>query len=201
MSFFKNLPKVEVGDDCEGGTSDEEKDIACSSSPSSDQPQEEQSKKPLIISILTVLISIPALVGASVTFAHAITYAITLAILSNLAQYHYHKCQSRPREKGHWHKYGPFYLTLLAVPLATFDILRHILVDNQLWTVHSFVSPAAYRPGCTHENIRCLSVMGWFSAIIFTYTGYALLLTGTIWCAELHIKIKKLWQQLRPKKK
>lgn len=86
MSLF-NLPKVDLGEDCEGGvwarpssssssinnasdestpliskTNDEEKaNIGISST--SNSPQEEQTKKPLFISILTLLISIPALVG------------------------------------------------------------------------------------------------------------------------------------------
>ncbi|KAF2070827.1 hypothetical protein CYY_007851 [Polysphondylium violaceum] len=174
--------------------------------------ESQQSKKPLLISILTVLISIPALVGsfgsilglvvsgAAVTFAHAITFAITLAILTNLSQYHFWKCQTRTSDRGHFYKFGPFYLTAIAVPLCVFDVFRHLLVDNQIWTIHSFISPAAYRPGCNEENIKCLSVMGVFSAIIFTYTGYILLLTGTVWCADLHTKIRKAWRKLRPSK-
>ncbi|KAM9981763.1 hypothetical protein ACTFIY_004062 [Dictyostelium cf. discoideum] len=217
MSLF-NLPKVDLARPSSSSssinnasdestpliskTNDEEKaNIGISSTSAS--TQEEQTKKPLFISILTLLISIPALVvsAGSVELAHSLTFAITLSILSNLAQYHFHKCKKRPSDRGHWIKYGPFYLTAIAVPLATFDILRHILVDNSIWTIHSFISPAAYRPGCENENITCLSVMGWFSAIVFTYTGYACLLVGTIWAADLIPKIKKVWTQLRPSKK
>ncbi|KAN0036728.1 hypothetical protein ACTFIV_002035 [Dictyostelium citrinum] len=227
MSFF-NLPKVDLARPSSSSssinnasdestplikTNDEEKaNIGIASAPSTTTSSQEQTKKPLFISILTILISIPALVvliaslsgiavsAGSVTFAHAITYAITLTILTNLAQYHFHKCTKRPSNRGHWSKFGPFYLTAIAVPLATFDILRHILVDNSIWTIHSFISPAAYRPGCENENITCLSVMGWFSAIVFTYTGYACLLVGTIWAADLIPKIRKAWAQLRPSK-
>jgi len=239
MSFF-GIKKIDIEEDCEGGvwarppTSkttvgasnipsssnsinniDDENTVLIAKTASSEEnpmsPQE--SNKPLFISIFTVLISIPALVGswcwpillgsiigvavsgAAATFAHAITFAITLAILTNLSQYHFWKCQTRTSDRGHFYKYGPFYLTAIAVPLATFDILRHILVDNGLWTRDSFVSPAAYRPGCTHENIRCLSVMGWFSAIIFTYSGYILLLAGTLWASDIISKLKKAWKK------
>eukprot|EP01132_Coremiostelium_polycephalum_P003582 gene3582-4462_t len=142
-----------------------------------------------------------AVTSAAASFAHAITYAITLAILTNLAQYHLWKCKQRRSDLGHWHQYGPFYLTVIAIPLATFDILRHILVDNGLWTANSRYPPNEYRPGCTSGNIRCLSVLGVFSAIIFTYSGYILLMIGTIWCAGIHTKMIKLWQKLRPNKK
>ncbi|EFA83018.1 membrane selenoprotein [Heterostelium album PN500] len=195
MSFFADIPKYE--EDCEGG------DDCCSTannnlSDEADEKVREESdkdKKPLYIAILSVLISIPAL-----GFAHAITFAISLTILSNLSQYHYHKCCTRRSDKGHWYKFGPFYLTAVAVPFATVDILRHILVDNGLWTTKSRWSPAAYRPGCNSESMKCLSATGWFFVVFCTYFGYILLMVGTIWCADLHLKIKKLWKQLRPSK-
>ncbi|GAM26600.1 hypothetical protein SAMD00019534_097750 [Acytostelium subglobosum LB1] len=130
--------------------------------------------------------------------AHAISFAVSLTILSNLAQYHYHKCCSRRSDKGHWHKYGPFYLTLAAVPLATIDLLRHILVDNGIWTPNSWWNPSAYRPNCHHADIVCLTPTGWFFVIFCTYSGYILLMWGTIWCADLHLKIRHVWRQLRP---
>jgi len=44
------------------------------------------------------------------------------------------------------------------------------------------------------ENLAHLSPMGWLFTFVFTYTGFALLMTGTIWNANL---IQKIRQQLR----
>eukprot|EP01133_Synstelium_polycarpum_P000451 gene451-538_t len=146
--------------------------------------------------VLASILGFAASAG-SVTMAHAISFAISLALLSNLSQYHFHKCCQRRRDLGHWHRFGPFYLTALAVPLATVDILRHILVDNGIWKMSDRWSPAAYRPGCTQMSMKCLNLNGWFFVVFCTYSGYILLMIGTIWCAELHIKIRDAWRSMR----
>eukprot|EP00898_Chlorokybus_atmophyticus_P007614 jgi/Chlat1/7854/Chrsp66S09176 len=59
---------------------------------------------------------------ASKSFAHTITFGITLAIFTNIAQYLYHK--SAQRKGSHWQRYGPVYVTLLAIPLVMADLTR-----------------------------------------------------------------------------
>lgn len=60
--------------------------------------------------------------------SHTLTFGITLSILTNVAQYVFHKAALR--KGSHVQRYGPFYLTLLAVPLVMADLTRHVLQVN-----------------------------------------------------------------------
>jgi hypothetical protein len=84
-------------------------------------------------------------------FTHSITFGITFAALSNIAQYVYHKRAglasgekrrvARNERKGingpprphHLAMWGAFYLTALSVPLVMADLTRHVLQDSGYW--------------------------------------------------------------------
>lgn len=95
------------------------------------------------------LLGVAASAGAK-AFTHSITFGITLAALSNIAQYVFHKrsgiarVEKRKREKnevrgtnvptlGHFAVWGAFYLTALSVPLVMADLTRHVLQDSNYW--------------------------------------------------------------------
>lgn len=89
------------------------------------------------------LLGAAASAGAK-AFTHTITFGITLALLSNIAQYVLHKrsamgaVQARRREKGkdakgHWAVYGPVYFAAASVPLVMADLTRHALQDAGFW--------------------------------------------------------------------
>jgi len=165
-------------------------------------------KSGLLVAIFSILISIPALVGswcwpllvASIlgiassatarAFSHALTWGVTLALLSNIAQFIFHKCGKR--NGRHFHKWGPFYLALLAIPLVLIDLSRHVLVDYGYLT-----GAGMYRNNCNSANISCLSPLGWFTTIFCTYSGYVLLVIANIWVSNLHMKIRDSWRKLR----
>lgn len=128
--------------------------------------------------------------------AHSISFGIILALMTNIAQYVGHKCKSR-RGKTHWQRWGPFYFCVIAVPLVILDILRHILMDAGMWTANSAINPSMFRVGCDDPTAKCLSVVGWIFTIMCTYTGYVLLIIGTVWAADLHIKIREVWRLRR----
>jgi len=101
------------------------------------------------------------------------------------------------RSPPHWNKYGPLYLTLISVPLIMADLLRHVLQD-----VGSWPSPgsAEYRTGCESENVTCLSVVGVFFTIIMTYLGFAFLVVGSLWNANICEKLREIrikWREIR----
>ena len=55
-----------------------------------------------------------------------------------------------------------------------------------------------YRPDCEADwHFLCLSLTGWLFTIIFTYTGFACLIGGTVWAADLVPKIRRAWRDLR----
>lgn len=96
-------------------------------------------------------------------------------------------------------RYGPFYLTLLAVPLIMADLTRHVLQDADM------ISLSMYRDGCDHHTgfrgITCLGVWGWLFTIIFTYSGFLCLLIGTFWAANIVGKVKDAWSNIRRARK
>ena len=61
---------------------------------------------------------------ASKQLAHSVSLAITLTVLTNIAQMVYWK--SRSRRGTRWQRRGPTILALAAVPLATLDLVRHL---------------------------------------------------------------------------
>ena len=84
---------------------------------------------------------IAATAGAK-SFAHSVSFGLTLAALTNLAQYTAWKAKTR--RGTHWHVYGPTYLVSLSIPLVMADLLRHVLQG----------APAAAQPHTLQGPVR-----------------------------------------------
>ena len=57
-----------------------------------------------------------------------------------------------------------------------------------------------YRAGCHDETFRCLSSVGVVFTILCTYTGFGLLMAGSMWNADLLGKLSAMrekWRELR----
>jgi len=140
------------------------------------------------------------LVGGTVTssarsLGHYVSFGVTLAMLIMMSLYTLYTVKRRTLPN--WNKYGPLYLTLISVPLIMADLLRHVLQD-----VGSWPSPGSseYRPGCESENVTCLSVVGVFFTIIMTYLGFAFLVVGSLWNANICEKLREIrikWREIR----
>jgi len=96
-----------------------------------------------------------------------------------------------------WQQYGPLVLIMLSFPLVMADPTRHVLQDANIWP-----SPGSseYRSDCHDETIRCLSVLGVFFTIFMTYTGFALMIWGSLWNANFIDKLREIrdkWRELR----
>lgn len=112
--------------------------------------------------------------------------------MTNIAQMLWYKC----RESGkytHIGRFATFYLTCLAILLVMADPTRHVLQDAGIWGESSYM----YRSGCNSDTLKCLSVIGVFFTVIFTYTGYGLLMFSVIWGTEVHVKIYNAWKAIR----
>jgi hypothetical protein len=66
-----------------------------------------------------------AATAAAKDLAHTISFGVTLALITNMAQYTLHKCFTR--RGSHWNRFGPFYLCALGVPFIMADLTRHVL--------------------------------------------------------------------------
>jgi len=111
---------------------------------------------------------------AAETFAHAFSFGITLAAMTNVAQFVWWKCKDR-RGK-HAYKYGPCYLCVVAIPFVLAPPLHSVLTDGLIWTP-PWITNGVY--------------------MAFTYIGFVLLLTGSLWSANLVAKIRKAWRDMQ----
>jgi len=111
---------------------------------------------------------------------------------------------SKRRGGSRWNKYGPTYLTIAAGFLIMADLTRHIMEDVSAWPERmgkdGVWGSGEYRADCPEETMRCLSVIGVLFTIVATYTGFILLVVGTMWNANIIDKLKDIkaeWRRLR----
>jgi len=110
--------------------------------------------------------------------------------------------KSKERWGSHWQVYGPLYLTAIGALFIMADPTRHILQDTGVWPAGpgKWSSSMYHWSGCAHgSNITCLTLVGALFEV-FTYLGFATLLTGTMWNANICEKCRELqekWHELR----
>jgi len=111
---------------------------------------------------------------------------------------------SKRRSGSRWHKWGPTYLTVAAGFLIMADLTRHILEDVGAWPERmgpgGIWGSGEYSATCPEETMHCLSLIGVLFTIVATYSGFALLVVGTMWNANIVDKLKQIkeeWRRLR----
>jgi len=111
---------------------------------------------------------------------------------------------SKRRSGSRWNKWGPTYLTVAAGFLIMADLTRHILEDIGAWPERMgpnfLFGSGEYRDDCPEETMHCLYLMGVLFTIVATYSGFALLVVGTMWNANIVDKLKQIkeeWKRLR----
>ncbi|CAK0872600.1 unnamed protein product [Prorocentrum cordatum] len=105
-----------------------------------------------------------------------------------MVQFCYHKVAPRPKAGGHWQKWGPVWLVLLATVLTMAQPLAVLFIyvgevgypEHKMWT------------------------SGWFpntplgiTLYLFKWLGMVLLIVGVFQVTQLHVKIRKRWRQIR----
>ena len=166
---------------------------------------DEESKMSIVASMATLILSLPALLGtccwpvlvaglmgvsstlAARELSHAISFAVTLAVLTNLIQLFYHKAGLRLGRR----RLGPTYILSVASILILADQIRHVLQDTDIWP-----SPGSnmYLDNChTTAFSWCLTAVGWVLAIGCTYSGFTLMVLAVVWQTNLVTKVKRAW--------
>jgi hypothetical protein len=145
------------------------------------------------------------IIGGTVTAAarttgHWVSFGMTGAMMLGMTLYVLY-C-SRTRWGTHWQKYGPTYLTFISGFLVMADLTRHVMEDLEIWPERAANGwgSGEYREGCPTEHMACLSTVGILFTIIFTYSGFTLLMIGTLWNANIWDKLKDFraeWRRLR----
>lgn len=165
-----------------------------------------------------------ALISGSVSAAarslgHAISLGVTALMMVVVNGFMVYTMKNRDRSRGLWFFYGPLALTMLATPLILADIVRHVLQDTGAWTECDRPADVMWNSDCVwsssqyhcnrlqphciptaQENMFHLSPMGVLFTICFTYLGFACLMVGTLWNANICEKLKELreqWNEIR----
>jgi len=159
--------------------------------------------------------------AASRSLAHSLTFGVTLAALTNVAQY-VGWMSSKRKRLPFWLRFGPLFLTLIAVPLVMADLMRHVLLDSGLVTGAcnygdnpSCVADAPCR-WSTDQGGYCwntdfwnsgasmyytqgdsLSFTGVLFTIVFTYSGFACLIIGVLWSVDIVSKLREIGRRFR----
>jgi hypothetical protein len=114
---------------------------------------------------------------------------------------------------------GPLWCTAIAAIFIMADLSRHVLQDAGVWPECARAPSEIWGPQCTwsssqyhctlagdhciptaQENLLHLSMVGILFTIIFTWSGFILLMIGTMWMANIHEKVddfKAKWAELR----
>mmetsp|Transcript_30509 Transcript_30509/g.67644 ORF Transcript_30509/g.67644 Transcript_30509/m.67644 type:complete len:152 (+) Transcript_30509:433-888(+) len=142
---------------------------------------------------------ITASAGAK-AFSHTFSLTLTFAILTNLVQYTVHKAAEKCSSTlTHWQRYGPSYLLAIATPLVCADLTRHCLQDSGIWPAPGssmYIDSDDCDDVSGLKGLRCLTLVGWLFSIIFTYSGFALMVIAVLWSANLPAKISRAWSEI-----
>jgi len=140
-----------------------------------------------------------AILGTTATvssrhLSHYLSFVMTTIFLIFLLLYLFHHARS---SRVGISQYSPFFLVFFSTFFILADPLRHLLQDLHLWLPPS---SSEYRRGCSNESISCLSLIGWIFTIGCTYLGFAGLIIGMMWNAQIGEKwreIKEKWREIR----
>jgi len=165
--------------------------------------------------------------AASRSLGHLISFFVTLVLMLVVNGFMVYTLKNRDKSQGCCKYYGPLILTIFATFFIMADLVRHLLQDHGVWpecdrsTVTDEIWPSkcnwsssqykcSEKPSTghcvpnSHENISHLSVMGVVFTIIFTYTGFLLLMIGSFWNANICQKlrdIRQVWRESRREKR
>lgn len=126
--------------------------------------------------------------------SHYLSFVANALLLGGLCAYLYACARHRdPRVES---QYGPLALCCAAFLLVMADPSRHVLQHVGVWPAPG---SSQYDPTCEAEieSFVCLSTVGWLFVVVFTYCGFALLFTATLWNARICTKLDDIRQQWR----
>ena len=150
--------------------------------------------------------------AASRALGHFISLGLTSAMMALVLGFTLHARRRRLRRATFCGRNGPALLVALAVPLILADLVRHVLLDLNVWPgcialsdgSCAWYSATMYRAGeadsVADENLLHLSTIGILFTIVATYSGFALLAIGTLWNADIAKTLRSIrdrWAALR----
>lgn len=134
--------------------------------------------------------------GGLVDFFHGVQVAVMLALMTNVTQFAWWKCKAK-KVDGHWDKFGPVYLLMLATVLVLVQPTCMLVIGS--WGLNNFFfdyddDAATSKVGA---SLVPNTLIGWMIQIFGTYVGFIIMFTGVVWSTNLHKKIAKKWARIR----
>lgn len=131
-----------------------------------------------------------------------------LALMTNILQFAWWKCKAKKVE-GHWNKFGPCYLLIIATILVMIQPTC-MLVIGSYGDDDDYYNDQTQETDSKHHGMKNFffkgddtnyivpnTTIGIMIQVFGTYVGFIFMFTGVIWSTNLHIKIKRKWNQIR----
>lgn len=123
---------------------------------------------------------------------HIAAFCITIPLMIALSVYIWFQSKKRSHFHTLWQRKGPLILTAGGGLLVCLEPSRHFFIDRGILPVPMF---AGYT--CDQDTFSCLSGVGWAITICATYTGLALVMTGSLWNADIMSRLKLIGHKYR----
>ena len=152
--------------------------------------------------------------GGLVDLFHGLQVAIMLALMTNILQFAWWKCKAKKGLTGHWERYGPCYILMVATCLVMIQPTCMLVIGSYGYDDDTTPCPTAEDPdpepvNSHHGMINFFfeeddsnalvpdTVVGWMIQIFGTYLGFGLMFWGVVWSTNLDKKILKKWKTIR----
>lgn len=130
-----------------------------------------------------------------------------MTVMLNIVQYAYWTVLSkRKRVQGHWAKFGPVYILVVASALVNTQPMMILTIGSWRPAQSQCITPefhdtwpctnAFWTPEATNSFFPN-RWQGWTIQICCTWLGFVLLVVGVVQATELHKKMRRTWQQAR----
>jgi len=141
---------------------------------------------------------------------HGLQVAIMLALMTNILQFAWWKCKAKKGiPEGHWNRYGPCYLLMIATVLVLIQPTSMLVIGaygsdddsvdcatGETTTKHHGMNNFFFQ-GDDANYVVPNTTVGILIQVFGTYVGFMFMFTGVVWATNLHKKIAKKWKAIR----
>lgn len=142
----------------------------------------------------------------TIAFFHGFQVAIMMTVMASVIQYGYWTVLTkRHGVQGHWAKFGPVYILLVAGILVNVQPLMILCIGSWSTGLDCTKPDIAVEWPCTNAFWTADAMntffpnraSGWAIQICCTYVGYILLIVGVFQATEMVSKFRRTWNQAR----
>lgn len=138
-----------------------------------------------------------------------------LALMTNILQFAWWKCKAKKGLTGHWERYGPCYLLIIATLLVMVQPTCMLVIgsygtDDDTVPCNPTDDNPDMDPVNSHHGMTNFffegddtnfivpnTTVGLLIQIFGTYLGFGFMFWGVVWSTNLHNKIARKWRAIR----